>query len=331
VSRAVRRLLAAAVLGAPFVVLAPAWAAEPTEAQLEVARERFRDGLALEEAGDFAAARATFDEVRATKITPQVLYHLAYCDEQLGALVAAIDGYGEAIELAERVGESAAAVVEEAQPRLAALERRVPRLRVRVEGDLAPGDAVTIDGAPVERWSEDVRVDPGRRRVAVVRDGAPLAEVTVEARPGERATARLTLPAREPPAVAPPSRPPPPVQPPGEGPPAAALVVGGVGLASAAIGGVTLALQQVAIDDVRSTCADPGAGTGCDPRARAREDDARVLGVTSGVLLGVGAACVVTGIVLWVALDDEPAGPATARRGVALAPGPLGVTAAGRF
>lgn len=316
-------------------VARPAHAAEPTEAELAVARDRFREGLALEEQGNYRAARAKFELVAETRTSPQVLYHLAFCDEKLDHLVAALAGYDRAIAAAEAAGDAGQAVVEEARPRRDALGERIPRVRVAIEGELAAGDQVTIDGEPVETWSEDTPVDPGPRRVAIVRDGAPVVEAGVQAVVGERAVARLVLPTTADPAPPPVVTPPPPDDAGGDGgAPTAALVVGGVGVAALVAGGVTLALQQVAIEDVRVTCADPDGATGCDPASRAREEDARTLGVTSGILLGVGGACLATGIVLWIALDDEPSPSPAARataRGVAVAPGPLGLTARGRF
>lgn len=325
--------IALVALALASTAAAPARAAEPTEAELAVARDRFREGLALEEEGSYRAARAKFEQVAETRTSPQVLYHLAFCDEKLDQLVAALAGYDRAIEAAEAAGEPGHAVIEEARPRRDALQRRLPRLRIAIEGELAPGDRVTIDGAPVEAWSEDTPVDPGPRVVAIVRDGETLVEAGVQAVAGERTVARLTLPAAPPPDEPAVVRPP-PLATEGGGAPTAALVVGGIGLAALAAGGVTLALQQVAIEDVRSTCADPEGGTGCDPASRAREDDAHTLGLTGGILLGAGGACLATGVVLWIALDDEPAPtPATAAtaRGIAVMPGPLGLVARGRF
>lgn len=322
------------VLAALLVLLpgASGLAAEPTEAELEVARDRFKEGVALEDAGDYRAARTKFELVAEVKTSPQVVYHLALCDENLGSLVAAEAGYEKAIADAEAAG-AAASVADTARTRLAAIRPRVPRLRIAIEGELREGDVVAVDGEPRENWREEAKIDPGRHVVTVERGGATLVEDVVQVAEGARASARLTLDAAAP--TAPANRPGVGDDDVGGGPPAVALIVGGAGIVALAVSGVTFAMSRVAIDDVRATCADPEAGTGCDPRSQAREDDARTLTVTSAVLLGVGAACVVTGAVLWVTLDDEPAAgagkPPQARRGVELAPSPLGLAARGRF
>lgn len=330
-----RVLAAVLVLLSAALPAGPARAAEPTEAELEVARDRFKEGVALEDAGDYRAARAKFEQVAEVKTSPQVLYHLALCDENLGHLVAAEARYEKAIADAEAAGSVAASVADTARTRLEALRPRIPRLRIAIAGELREGDVVAVDGEERGDWQEQAKIDPGRHVVTVERDGATVAEAVVQVTEGTKASARLTLDADVP--RAPPTPPPPAteVDEGGGGPPVAALIVGGAGIVALAVSGVTFGMSRVAIEDVRATCADPEAGTGCDPRSQAREDDARTLTVTSAVLLGVGAACVATGAVLWVTLDDEPAAgagkPPQARRGVELAPLPYGLAARGRF
>ncbi len=335
--RATRAGAALVVLALSLAASQTARAAEPTEAELTLARDRFKEGVALEDAGDFRAARGKFELVAETRTSPQVLYHLAFCDENLGALVAAEAGYEKALADAQAAGSSAAGVVDTATTRLAALRSRIPTLEIVVEGGLAAGDVVTVDGTAREAWAEPSKIDPGRHVVTIERDGAAVTEAVVHVVEGKKATVRLSLAAPAPAAA--PTPPPTADDAAGGGPPVAALVVGGVGVASLAVSGVTFAMSRVAIDDVRSTCSDPAAGTGCDPRSEAREADASMLTVTSGIFLGVGFACLVTGAVLWATLDDEPAagtGKApTARRRVELVPSslasPLGLSARGRF
>jgi hypothetical protein len=89
------------------------------------------------------------------------------------------------------------------------------------------------------------------------------------------------------------------------------------------------------VDEVRASCGPDGL-TDCDPALSGRAQDASTLSTTSGILVGVGAACVATGVVLWFVLDDEPSGrasrlPDAERPGVGLVPTWGGLGAMGRF
>ncbi|RYE82186.1 MAG: hypothetical protein EOO75_21070, partial [Myxococcales bacterium] len=57
------------------------------------ARTAFNEGLQLEAGGNFTGALAKFNEVAQLRRTPQVVYHIALCQEKLGQLVAALGGY----------------------------------------------------------------------------------------------------------------------------------------------------------------------------------------------------------------------------------------------
>src|SRR5215510_548771 len=61
-------------------------AAAQSQDDLERARNFFREGLSLEAAGNWAQALAKFREVGKVKLTPQVRFHTARCNEQLGHL-----------------------------------------------------------------------------------------------------------------------------------------------------------------------------------------------------------------------------------------------------
>src|SRR5689334_12765207 len=63
------------------------------QATLSHARERFREGLALEAAGDWQRALATFKEVALVKSTPQVRFHIGQCEEKTGDYVQALGSY----------------------------------------------------------------------------------------------------------------------------------------------------------------------------------------------------------------------------------------------
>jgi hypothetical protein len=328
-------LLVALALGAPAAAAPQGDAAtgEPSEEDLATARERFKEGVALEAKGDWAAARALFEQVAKTRTSPQVLFHLALCDENIGKLIAARRGYERALEAAKEAGDAAKGVTETATAQLEGLRARIPILKVVVDGGLRAGDEITVDGVPVDLSAGDVPLDPGQHQVALVRGGTEVAGKSVQASEGERTSVRL-----RPDAGGEATPPPPPTTPPtdegGGGSRWPALVVGGVGLAALVAGGVTFGVSRAAIDEVRATCDDPEAATGCDPAFQGRADEAATLTTTAVVLGAVGGVCVATGVVLWFTLDEPapastPAGGTSASIDLGLAP--TGVLARGRF
>src|SRR5262245_28357969 len=82
--------LVVAVSAAPAL---PAFADGPTAAQIAQAREDFRRGLALEQAGDWERALPVFRSVALVKSTPQVRFHIAECERKVGDLVNALGSY----------------------------------------------------------------------------------------------------------------------------------------------------------------------------------------------------------------------------------------------
>src|SRR5690606_28697159 len=83
----------------------PEPAAAQTAEELSEARAAFQRGIELEQAKNWAGALKQFREVGQVKMTPQVRYHIALCEENLGKLVAALGGYELALADAESVGD----------------------------------------------------------------------------------------------------------------------------------------------------------------------------------------------------------------------------------
>jgi hypothetical protein len=101
--------------------------------------------------------------------------------------------------------------------------------------------------------------------------------------------------------------PPPPRR--GSGRKTLGLIVGGAGLAVAAGGLGVGVLARGKWDDAKAICGDD---LGCDSpddleRGNALVSDARTFGNVSTVLVGVGAAALVTGIILYVTAPDDAA------------------------
>src|SRR5262245_59971432 len=152
--------------------ISTARAQQPAAAELAAARQLFNEGKEHEKRKRWADALATFKKVAAVKMTPQVRFHIALCEENLGKLVAAINGFELAAEEAAQAGAMASDVAENAPARADALRKRVPVLRLDVRGELGTS-RVLLDGAPVAAAlvGTNIPVDPGAHTIDLETDG----------------------------------------------------------------------------------------------------------------------------------------------------------------
>ncbi|AKT37734.1 hypothetical protein [Chondromyces crocatus] len=151
-------------------------------------RLKFAEARGLASAGRWADALERFEEIGRARSTPQVTFHLAMCNEQLGRLQEAARLYRKAWEAAQGSDEG---VMSEALSRLRALEARMPRIVVHLEG--APeGVTLRVDEARVSA-TEPVRVDPGPHLVVALRDGAPVAAMALSALEWQTRQVRLRI------------------------------------------------------------------------------------------------------------------------------------------
>ncbi len=318
----------AVVLAGTMLCAAPAWANEPTEAELAAARALFKEGKELETQNAWAEALERFKKVGEVKSTPQVRFHVALCEEHLGRLVAAINGFEQAEEEAKRPGANADDVAENAPVRAEALRKRVPHIRFEVSGQLE-SSKIMLDGAPVAAAlvGASLPVDPGKHTIEVVTaSGTVVMHKELELK--EQASERIAIdadaapkgdPTPKPDAAAPLA----PTAPPGAPPAAApsklpAIAVGAAGVLSLAGAGVFLGLREASIAEVTETC--DATQNRCDPAKRGVAEDGQTYTTVANILLGVGAAGIVTAGVLWVFVLTPSSAPAPAPK--------VGVTAA---
>ncbi|WP_438007462.1 PEGA domain-containing protein [Sorangium sp. So ce321] len=277
---------------------APALAQDADE--LKSARAQFQQATELEQAGNWAAALQRFREVGQVRMTPQVRFHIAVCEEKLGRLVAALGGYELALAEADAVGPDFRAEVEQAIGRLRA---RIPRL-VIVRGKGAASAAMELDGIALGGASVGVEVplDPGphaltakapnykpfQRTVELKEEGVTRVEVTLEALPQELLI-RAGASSEKPPSKVVP------------------YVVGGVGAASLIGSGVLFVLRQGALKDLEDACGP--AGKSCPASMESRYDDLKFFHYGAQVALGVGVAAVGTATAILL-LQKKPKEPA---------------------
>lgn len=300
--------LAAALLGAP--------SAGAQQARDPVAAEAlFNSGLTALDQGDWTTACEKFRASYTLDPSPGTSINVARCLEQEGKLATAWLEYQTAKKLnRDTVVESRRAQVDAyATRQIAALEPRLPRLRIVVQNP-PPGLTVERDGVSVaSALGESLPIDPGTHRIVVRAPGH--AEETREVKTVEGATADVTIVLR--PVAAPAATPQPPVFLPPPPPPRepdrglrgmqiGGIVVGGVGVAGLAVGAITggmaLSLKadvEAACDEVAHTCSEQ---TGLDDASTGS-----TVAAISTVGFVAGGALLATGIVLFVVGGDDGA------------------------
>jgi len=299
---------------------------ELSPGDLDRLRKRFREAIALEQDEHWAEALALFEQVAKAKPSPQVRFHVALCQEQIGQLAKALAGFREALELATKEPATAADVLQKAPTRIEELTRRVPTIAITIEGELS--SAIVLDGVTLtsSKLEAPIEVDPGPHRVTTVKGVEEKLVGELVVKEGERA--KLTVKG-DPPAETTPAPPPPPAIEPGDTTPA--WIVGGVGIAAIAGAGAMFGMRQWTIAQVEATCVGGDGLSGCDPGLRGLADDGRTYETMSIVLAGAGVAALGTAAALWFTVGaDRPAVPSTSAS-LAVGVGPSGLTLRGRF
>lgn len=328
------RLLAVMALG-----VASALGGTPVQAQtaeeLAAARQVFGEGKALEGKGQWAPALEKFKKVAMVKMTPQVRFHIALCEENLGRMVSAIKGFELAFEDAKLAGSSAAEVEKLAPDRAAALRNRVGKLRVEVTGRLIDS-RITLDDTALgaKELGTDLPVDPGAH-VVEVRDKNGKSTFKKELTVAEKASEKIEVPVDDkaaPPAPTATEAPPPP--PPSRVP---VYVAGGLGAAAFAVSAVFFVLRGNTIDEAINTGKCKPDFSDCDPNAKERIKELTSQGRTdllvSGVFLGVGIAGALTaaGFLIVPLVRKPAAGSARPKASLTVVPTGTGVQLLGTF
>jgi len=307
--------LGVAMLGAPGEGFAQ------TKQELNKARAQFREGLALAAANNCAGALVKFKAVAEVKMTPQVAFNIAECEEKLGKLVSALGNY--------RLAESAAAgdpkakdVAAQAGPRIAAIEGRIPKITI-TRGKNAEAASIEVDGIEIgeAQIGAPMPVDPGPHRVVGKVDGAEIWSETVTV--AEKDEKPVEVIGKEVPKIEPTDRPPPPELPKEEpkptssGPSIPGIVLTSVGVVAIGAGlGVFFGPRQSKLDELYALC---GGDNHCPPSAKPTEDEGRLLtGIAQGAV-GVGAASLITGVIL-LAVGGGKAGGEKKAEASALSP-----------
>jgi hypothetical protein len=316
-------------MGAPMLSLSLLVTAQTAHAQdkkeLSKARANFQRAIELEQAGNYTTALETFRDVGQVRMTPQVRFHIATCEEKLGRLVTALGGYQLAFADADSVGDDFKAEVDRAVTRLQA---SIPKLVIN-RGTGAEAAEIELDGVALGASSVGVPVplDPGPHSVnAKAPDSQPFSQTVTIAENEQKDIEVVLVPiAAEQRANFGPSGP-------LEKPRSHVIpyVIGGVGVASLIGSGVLFGLRQSTLSDLESKC---GAGRqSCPNNARGEVSNLSLYNTTAQIALGVGVAGVgaAVGILLWQ--RKHPTTSATGMMFLPSAPNSLaGASWAGRF
>jgi hypothetical protein len=146
----------------------------------------FRQGREAMKKGDLATACPKFAESQRLDPAAGTLVNLAQCEEKQGKLAAAWQHWREAAEQLP-AGDERLVI---AKQRIQALDKRVPKLVVKL-GAGAPADTkVTRDGVELGAASLDTAlpVDPGEHVVVAVAPGRSAREIKVEVGEGKTET-----------------------------------------------------------------------------------------------------------------------------------------------
>lgn len=328
-----RRVASACIRGALLALpaLCVGLAARPVAAQdkkeLSKARAQFQRAIELEQAGNYSTALEQFRDVGQVRMTPQVRFHIASCEEKLGRLVTALGGYQLAFADADSVGEDFKAEVDAAVTRLRA---SIPKLLIQ-RGAGAEAAEIQLDGVTLGASSVGVPVplDPGPHAISAKAPDALPFNQTVTILENEQKTVDVTL------APAPQEARPtvvvdggPAVEP--SNPRIVPYVIGGVGIASLIGSGVLFALRQSTYSDLEAQCG-PNHDQ-CPSSAAGDYSNLKLYNVTSQIALGVGVACIGTSVTMLLLQRKHSAPAASGMSLVPSAPNALaGVSWAGRF
>ncbi|RYZ04447.1 MAG: PEGA domain-containing protein [Myxococcales bacterium] len=297
-------------LSSTAVVCALFGAAFPVHAQdaqeLKQARAQFQQATELEQAGNWTAALQAFREVGQVRMTPQVRFHIAVCEENLGRLVAALGGYELALADADQVNPDFKGEVE---ANISKLRARIPKLVID-RGAGANAAAIELDGVALGNSSVGVEVplDPGphavtakapnrkpfEASVTLKEEETTRLEVKLEALPPELLRTSATTAADKPPSKVVP------------------YVIGGVGVASLVGAGVLFGLRQGALSDLEKSCP---TRTDCPTSKQSRYDDLKFYHYGSQVALGAGVVALGTaGALLFFQSRKKEPQPQTSAR-----------------
>lgn len=163
-------LLATALSCATGLVAVPALA-EPSAAEIAVARKLFKEATELEKEKKWDEAEPRLRKALAIKETPGLRYHLAFCLEQQGKLVDALVDYDRADEMI-KAGTKAPDVAELVVSARESLKQRIPTLTIKLPSGVTLSE-LKLDGRGLSSAvaGQPLPLNPGKHSVQVSAPG----------------------------------------------------------------------------------------------------------------------------------------------------------------
>ncbi len=263
-------------------------AAQPSAADLESARELFKEGREARQAGDLRKAIERFKAAHAYGQTPVTALELGRTQMQAGDLIEAREVLLSVARMkvqSDETEKSAAARVEAAD--LADdVKKRIPTLSVKLSGVTSDAAAqVTVDGAavPIVGLTGMRKANPGKH-VVVARTSAHEETRNVELEEGKTQDLAIDLTGTQSAATSPAT----PVTADGPGKKISPVTwIGlGVGVVGIGVGTVTGVLALGKASDVKNACS----STHCPPGTKSTVNSGRTMATLSTVGFAVGGA-----------------------------------------
>lgn len=294
----------------------------PTRAQDESARREAAElanrGYEKFTRGDYDEAIALFEQAEKLSHSPVILSFIAQSHEKLGRLIEAQQEYARVVNetLEEDAPEDFIKAQRQARRQVPILERRIPRLVMRISGVPPEQVRVTLDGEVLAagELGKVLRVNPGSRRVVLEVVGQEPIERTIRATERQLTDVDLLLATRVVEQAIPAYVEPAPTW----VPPAIAY---GVGLAGLTLGITAGALYLARSDALRDRCPNDR----CAPELQGEKNAIDSIGIASAVGLSIGAVGAAVGTVLVLVDYGDDDGSVEVEAG----PGSIAVT--GRF
>ncbi len=291
---------------------AQAAAKGPSKKELDAARKNFMEGLDLEKAENWSEARKRFEEVAKVRMTPEVRFHIALCEEHEGLLLEAVRDFGVAESDAKAEGKTA--VMNEAPEHANAIRPRIPKIKFKLPSDVPDAVSVTLDGNPIDpKGSEEQSLNPGTHKVEATADGfASFSyEFKLEESETKIVTLKMTSLKKDEPV---PEPEPEPVKPETtkmvRKTPVLAYVALGVGVVSLAGSVLFFTKRNSVKNELDTDCPD----LRCGPDKSDQISSGKTYTTLTNVFAIIGVVGVGTGIYLWAAapkVAEETPAPAT--------------------
>ncbi len=292
--------VAPAVLATSLAVLPFAFAQGRDPAGAEALFLAGRDAVTR---GDYGAACPKFAESNRLDPAAGTLINLADCEEHLGALASAWDHWKEAVELLP--ADDARRPI--AQRRAGAVEKRVPRLTIKLPAGAPADTKITRDDVEIGIASLNLALpeNPGKHAIVVTASGHAPRTITVNLVEGQ--SQEIVAEPGE--ASLPPPEPPPPVPKLGSSPPqerpaprdtrVLGYVIGAAGVVGIGVGAVTGIMAIGKKNDLSSYCHPANV---CTPQGADIASSGHTLAMVSTIAFAAGA--VATGVGVYFVLSS---------------------------